>query len=61
VLKDGKNEEFTFHRTGNEAKGYVVRLIKQVAGNLETPEIQAETSDRFTSFEEHTPSTLKPL
>jgi hypothetical protein len=42
VQKDGKNEEFAFRRTGHEAKGYVVRLIKQVAGNLETPEIQAD-------------------
>jgi hypothetical protein len=42
VQTDGKNEEFTFRRTGNEAKGYVARLIKQVAGNLETPEIQAD-------------------
>jgi hypothetical protein len=42
VQKDGKNDEFSFRRTGNQVNGYVVRLIKQVAGNLETPEIRAD-------------------
>jgi hypothetical protein len=41
VQKVGKNDEFTFRRIGNQVNGYV-RLIKQVAGNLETPEIQAD-------------------
>ena len=41
VQKDGRSDEFTFRRTGNQVNGYVVRLIKRVEGNLETPTIGA--------------------
>jgi hypothetical protein len=41
VRKDGTNR-FTFQRSGNQINGYIIRLIPQVAGTLETPTIRPE-------------------
>jgi hypothetical protein len=42
VQKDGKSDRFAFHRTGNRVNGYIVQLIQQVAGNLDTSTIKPE-------------------
>jgi hypothetical protein len=47
VQKDGKSDQFTFYRSGNRTKGYVVHgfdihLTQQISGNLETQNIRAE-------------------
>jgi hypothetical protein len=42
MQKDGTSDQFVFRRTGNQVNGYVIQLIQQVSGNLETTGIKAE-------------------
>jgi hypothetical protein len=42
LVQNNGNDQFTFRRSGNQVNGYVIRLIQQIAGNLDTPRISAE-------------------
>jgi hypothetical protein len=47
VQKDGKSDQFTFYRSSNRTKGYVIHgydihLTEQISGNLETQNIRQE-------------------
>jgi hypothetical protein len=41
VHKFGKDDSFTFHRSKNQVRGYIIRLTAQLDGNLERPKIAA--------------------
>jgi hypothetical protein len=41
VHKIGKNDSFTFHRSKNQVRGYIIKLMAQLDGNLERPKIAA--------------------
>jgi hypothetical protein len=41
VQKGSKSDTFAFYRGGNQVRGYFVKLIEQLDGNLETPKIAA--------------------